>query len=270
MSGVSVINPYSLLGDGDDESSQNPQKAASQKAKPKNDNKGRRTGTGDDKKLPQKNRGKDTGARGRGGKRQFERHSGTGRDDRQKRKGAGKFNWGGDGEDKTEIKESQAQAEDEETKDEEPKEEEPPVKTYDEFLKEREAKLVDTNTNIRKAENDESKWTKAAPKTSKVDEEVLWNAPQEKKKGKKNRNKKNIIHFDEFAKSGPTKSAPRSSRGDGERRERRERGDGSNRGRSDGGRGRGRGRGGSGREGGRGGRNLNVGDDRAFPKLGGK
>lgn len=264
------MNPFSILGDGDDESSQTPQKAAAPKkaaqAKPKNDNKGRRTGTGEDKKLPQKNRGKDTGARGRGGKRQFDRHSGSGRDDRQKRKGAGKYNWGGDAEEKPEAKETDAQAEDDETKDGEPKEEEPPVKTYDEFLKEQAAKLVDTKTNIRKVEVDESKWAKAAPMQAKAREEVLWNAPQEKKKGKKNRNKKNIIHFDEFAKSGPTKSS-RSSRGDGERRERR--GDGSNRGRSDGGRGRGRG-GSSARDGGRGGRNPNVGDVRAFPKLGGK
>ena len=104
MSGVSVLqNPFSILGDGDDEPSAQPQKAAPKAAapaaKPKTDNKGRRNGTGEDKKLPQKTRGiggssRDTGDRKRDGKRQFDRHSGSGRDAKPKREGRGKGNWG--------------------------------------------------------------------------------------------------------------------------------------------------------------------------------
>lgn len=213
----------------------------------------------------------------------------------------------GEGE-KLEAKEGETEEPRRETKEDAASEEpeEPPVKTYEEFLEEQASKLVDTKVNIRKAEVDESKWKSAAAPVAAADEEVLWGVPQEKKARKKKGTKK-YVHLDEFTKAGPV---AKSSRGEGEgrreerpRQERREpakpreqrgersaRGEGSSRGRGEGSRGGGRGRGGDrgrgGERGGRGGagregrggqaprsaagRNVNVDDERSFPKLGGK
>jgi len=242
-----------------------------------------------------KGRGRGRGGRGRGdvrGKREFDHHvSGTGRDRRAKKEGAGKYNWGVDGEEgedkrrprRTDRKPADEKAEDgEEDKAEadgekvaekkapepEPEEEEDNSVSYAEYLANKADVDEDVNRQVREVEIDESQFKSSA--VVEKEEETCEYIIEGGKKGprKKNRKKAGKISLDEFA--APAAAAPKSNyRGD--------RGD--SRGQSRGGKGRGKGgkgdsrgkgesRGKGGGKGGRG-RNFDLAKN-AFPALGGK
>jgi hypothetical protein len=160
-----------------------------------------------------------------------------------------------------------------EAKDAEQKEETKPEEvdnniTYDQFLKQKEAKApADDKLEARAVENDESQWVAAAPlqsekKKKKTSEAEDKDAEEKAEKGGKK--KKNIVSLDQFVAAGPSRPPARerdSSQSTGERGGRGGRGRGAPRGAS-------RGRGGRGGRGGGGGGAAPALDESAFPKLG--
>lgn len=227
-------------------------------------------------------RGRGRGGGARDGKREFDRHeSGTGRDRGAKKGGAGKYNWGtegdqGEGNDRRQdrrrrndrpaaetteepsTEEAPATEEPTSTEEQQPVEKkferpveppEPEVQTYEEYLEELEAKKVaGDDKKLRVVENDDSQWKSA----SVAEVEVLENdysalsvsSNKKDRRGNKSSKKTDKLSLDEFKGS------------------------------SSGGRGRGRGRGGA--RGGRGGergapRNFDLAQtEDQFPTLGGK
>lgn len=219
------------------------------------------------------------GGRGRGGhghgrgprrdgdrapKREYDRHSATGRGNRRGHENNNrnsKASWGGDGID--EFKKTQGEAvaaetapavepvegEEKKTETGEPVEpEEPPTKTYEEAMEEKRKAYVAPSKDVRSVDNAEFKGKSVAPMKKKSDESMI----SSKKKKKKQRGRQ-IISLDEFA--GEPKAKP-------ERQEFRG-------GRGRGGRGRGRGRGGRGANRPRRGNQFNASlkDDSSFPGL---
>ena len=143
--------------------------------------------------------GERGGGRGFGGKRDFNRHSGsdkTGIKATEKRDGAGAHNWGKSVDDFTaapdeelangeqpaepaaEGAEGEATTGDDKTgTEEEPKTDEPQMKTLDEYKREREEKRLHAQFNTRKANEgeDKTKWKKTyvLKKKEKADEEEV-------------------------------------------------------------------------------------------------
>jgi len=234
--------------------------------------------------------GRGRGGRGRGRgdrpnreKREFDRHeSGTGRDRRAKKGGAGAYNWGTEGEqgdaregamdrpprrnnrrnnrsekpaaekpaETTEGEEKPAVEGEEKPKKEEPVvEEEPEPETVGltEYLASKGKVEDDENLQMRKVEDDSAKWktsTVVAVEETDPDDFYGLGSAAKTKKGKKGGKKTNKVHLDEFASS---------TAGGNDRR---------------GGRGRGRGRGG---RGGRGNKDFNLrANADQFPTLAGK
>lgn len=222
-------------------------------------------------------RGKGRGDR----KREFDRTSG---DRRAKKDGAGKYNWGKEGEDdkprrnndrKVEADKEEATDDAEKVEEveeeperaprqEEPEEEvEPPTMTYEEYHASKEVCEEDLALKVRQVDLDDSQFKS----TTDVPEEVadselgymLGGGKKQLKKGAGKKAKK-VISFDEFAAKAPAgRNNDRSSRG----------GKGDSRGKGKGkGRGKGDSRGGRGRPTGRGG-NFNLAAAKNdFPTLG--
>lgn len=240
----------------------------------------------------------------RGPQRQFDRRSQNGRDRSNKKDGAGKGNWGSNAEASLETAEATPEVVAETPKEEATEEvaavvektaeadegdesEEDTNITYDEYLARTAAAkpAADIELKVREANNDEDKW-EACVEASKATASAEVYASEHvntKSRRRKNKNKKAIISFDEF--SAGSKDAARAGK---PRRDENRGGRGRGRGRGRGGRGRGRGgrdggRGRGGRGRGRGGprgprsnggyrqggnNNINVEDEKAFPKLG--
>ncbi|KAI9145721.1 hypothetical protein BKA69DRAFT_1121519 [Paraphysoderma sedebokerense] len=206
-------------------------------------------------------RGRGGRGRGRGGRgREFDRRSGTGREDGHKKEVAGKGSWGEATENPEESTEAAPAAEGEnaENKEETPVEEkeEEKVKTLEEYQAELAAKKAALNksTQVRKANEgaDESQWKGAVPlQKQDVDEAddlapFIFGVGSKGEKSKSKKEKAQKVHLD-IEQKFADEDRPRRGRG--------------------GFRGAGRG----GREGrGRGGKPqaVNINDDKAFPSLG--
>lgn len=279
--GVQVTNAFALLNDDNPKPKKNVSKKVEPAAKKEEQKPPRATekapGPGTKRGQRTGGRGRAPRPRGRGGdrppRREHDRHdSGTGRTRDAKKGGAGKYNWGAEGEVEGDGKESgrpprrrnnrrPAPAEPKESEEaaaEEPKEEpeeepepEDTTLTIDEFLAKK-STVEGDKIAVREVANDDSRFKVIS--ALKVDEEEVNEyvvGAQEGGAGKKALKKKNKkkaekIHLDEFVKTNGSGSAPRpaSARGSGR-----------------GGRGAGRGRG-SGRGGA-----FKMSDDQ-FPTLG--
>lgn len=190
---------------------------------------GRRGGstTGDDA-------GGDRPAGDRPPRREFDRRSGSGRTDNEKRKGGGKYNWGDSTEEVTpEIAEvpipevaaaapeaepttEEAPAPERETKSSEPVEEEEPDNsiTYEEMLAQRQAKLVGQQKQARQVSNDEGRWNDAAPVVSNKKSD---NEDNSEETVETNRKSKKVLDIGAFAAPSRGGRGGRGGRGEGGR-----------------------------------------------------
>lgn len=226
--------------------------------------------------------GRGRGAGGRGGRRQFDRHSATGKDDSNKKIGQG---WGGDdpkreldAEDGAKADAAEEEAGDAEKKDsvapttngsaekELPavveEEEKDNTKTLDEYLAEQAAKRAQIGAykEARAAEVDDKA---LGTKVTKQLGDDYYSTQKERVQRQRERKEKQVLEIEQSFNPPPS-----AGRGRGEGRGGRGgRGRGEGRGR---GRGEGRGRGGRGGRGGSsaGGANINLADSSAFPTLG--
>ncbi|KAJ3029033.1 hypothetical protein HDV00_009807 [Rhizophlyctis rosea] len=227
-------------------------------------------------------RGGPRGGRGAGGRgREFDRRSGTGRRDTEKKEVAGKGSWGepiASQQEGTKVAEQEiAVAEGAEgTPEENPaadkpadaeaeaaKEPEEVLKTLDQYFAEREAKKGAADVAVRKANEgaDESQWKDAVVFQKEEEDYFIGKSAKGKRAAQTPKEKQQKVFAaieQRFADEGP-------KRGGGGRGGRGRGGD-----RPEGSAG-GRGRGGE-RRGGRGGNNasVNVSDEKAFPTLGSK
>jgi len=257
-----------------------PKKEARKEKPQRESNKGERPPRNDNRQNRPRGggRGGGRGGAGRGGagreKREFDRHSGTGRDDRQKRNGSGRFNWGSEGEDNRPRRaprdnkkdaapteepaadaaapvEGEAPKEAEPVEEGEPVEVEPETVSYEDYLKQKaDNALAEDAVSHREVNNDDFQG-QTATSFVRVDEEAegpdyVIGTATKAKKGRKQKEKKQL-NIDEFKAQG--KSAGRG-RGAGGR----------------GGRGRGGDRNGAGAR--RGGNKINTSDVSQFPALG--
>ncbi|KAJ3049291.1 hypothetical protein HK097_009702 [Rhizophlyctis rosea] len=226
-------------------------------------------------------RGGGAGARGR----EFDRRSGTGRRDTEKKEVAGKGSWGNPvtaEEEGAKVAEQEIAAADGTATPEEnapagdaaaaepetPKEPEEVLKTLDQYFAEVQAKKGAQEANVRKANEgaDESQW-KDAVAFVKEEEDYFIGGKQKGKKAAqtpKEKAQKVFAAIEQRFADEPKRGGREGGRG----------GRGGNRGGQGGDRPEsGRGRGGQNRRGGRaagGDVNVNVADERAFPSLGGK
>jgi hypothetical protein len=145
------------------------------------------------------------------GKREKDRESGTGRNDTEKRKGAGNYNWGVGGEEVPATSEAVHEEEHEAVPEEEPVEEvkEPETFTLDEYLSSR--TVVDEDVEIRKVKLDTSSFVDVKNKKNvalqKEHAEIL--ALQKEKKDKKDKKQKAKENISSEFFSGVEASAPR-------------------------------------------------------------
>lgn len=221
--------------------------------------------------------GRGAGRPRREGKREFDRHqSGNGRTRESKRDGAGKYNWGKEGEedrprrerrrnDKEEKpesdegdKEDATEAEETKPKVEEPEEEEDTTVDYDTYLASKEAVAEDNDRELREVDDSGAGFKSAnvLEKAEEVNEYVIGSTKQPKRKNKNKSKGSKTINLFEFT---PANGQQRNN-GD---RERRPRG-------GKGGKGDRRGKGGKGgnRPSNRGPRNgVNLNNEKDFPTL---
>lgn len=230
-------------------------------------------------------RGGGAGARGR----EFDRRSGTGRRDTEKKEVAGKGSWGNPvtaeeegskvaeqeiaAADGTATPEENAAGADAAAEPETPKEPEEVLKTLDQYFAEVQAKKGAQEANVRKANEgaDESQWKDAVVFEKKEEEEYFVGGKSKGKKAAavaqtpKEKAQKVFAAIEQRFADEPKRGGREGGRGG--------RGGGRGQGgdRPDSGRGRG---GQNNRRGGRaaagGDANVNVADERAFPSLGGK
>jgi len=266
--GVSTANIYDLLDDNASKKKSAPAKKVEEpKAAPARQTNNR--GRSDKPARGRGGRGRGRGGgrgRGRGdrpgGKRDFDRRSGTGRGKEVAKQGNGKYNWGKDNgeqpaeaaaapaEQETMLTLDDATATTEETPAQEPvpEEEVDNSMTFEEFQN---SKVKVDAPSARGAEVDDSQW-KSVSGFKKAEDDPFADLLVEKKLKSKGKKGKTLMHLDEFV-GDDVRSSDRSDRR--------------------GGRGRGRGRGGRGNNNGRGynsrrSDNVNLNDSSAFPKLG--
>lgn len=239
---VQTTNPFAFL---DDDAPAPSKKAAPKKEeKPKpapraensrkgNDNKRSERGDRSNGDRPRgRGRGGAEGGRGRGRgrgggrpreggdnrpKREFDRQSGTGRNDRNKRDGKGKYNWGEEGEQPKKAEATEGDAEKTEdaaeptveievpAQPEEPVEPEPVVFTLEEVQAKAAALRVEGDIKIARAVNNDDSAFQGTAEISKSDEidfqlEIGGGVKAPKNKGGKK--KKSNISFDEFLSQG--------------------------------------------------------------------
>lgn len=286
---ASVTNPFAMLDEDAPApvaapKTKAPKEVKAASAAPKKDSRPASRGTGAGARGRGRGKGKGRGDR----KREFDRTSG---DRRAKKDGAGKYNWGKEGEDdkprrrnndrKAEAApeaaeeaaaveasaDAEAGAEKVERAPREPEVEEevePPTMTYEQYHASIEVPEEDLALKVREVDLDESNFKSTtdvpvAVADTELGYEIGAGKKQPKKKG--NKNKKNLISLDEFAAKAP---AGRNNDRGNSRGDSRGKGKGKGRGKGDS-------RGGRGRPAGRGNRggNFNLAAAKNdFPTLG--
>jgi len=228
--GVGTSNRFDLLDDAERKPKAAPKAQAAAPAKAKESAPRKERAEKREKGAREGGRGRGRGRRGRGRgrgrdgnrtgndgsrapRREFDRRSGAGpKGDRsEKRKGAGRFNWGDKSENITEadaevpVSTEAAPA----APDAAPVEEEEPDNTitYDEMLKQREAKLVANTKAPRQVKIDDSQWETAEILSPAADQTNESESVSKKSKTRK------TLHVDELMKQHGVRSGRRGGRG---------------------------------------------------------